>query len=155
MKPENRFIKRVHDALHPDVYREKMFNPLRGGTPDVYYEGPVAFWTEYKWMPKFSAHIDVSPRPKGGTGRLTGLQMNWLVRSWDNKQCPWVVVGSPTGCVVLTDPSQWQKGISRDEAQVLSVQELARRIERKCGLEFSPKQQPAARRSTRSSSSQP
>lgn len=132
MKPEARFIKSVHDVLCSDVYREKMFNPMRGGTPDcVYYgykQGPD-LWIEYKWHPAATwKHI---------TPKLSPLQMAWLMRAWDRGREPRVVVGFPTGCIVLREPAEWQDGIARDKAQVLSKQELARRIESRCGLQDS------------------
>lgn len=132
VKPESRFIKGVHGVLCSDVYREKMFNPMRGGTPDcVYYgyrPGPD-LWIEYKWHPTATwKHI----APK-----LSPLQMAWLMRAWDRGRAPWVVVGFPTGCIELREPAEWQDGIARDKAQVLSKQELAKRIETRCGLEGS------------------
>lgn len=134
MKPESRFIKKVHDELHDDVYREKMYNPLRGGTPDCVYYGFTPgpdLWIEYKWVKQFSVRVPIKPK-------LEPLQMAWLMRSWDRGRQPLVVVGSPTGCVVFVDPPQWLNGIDCGKAQVLSIKELARRIEDRCGLEHSP-----------------
>lgn len=131
MKPENRFIGNVHKKLHPDVYREKMHNPLRGGTPDVYYMGyRDDLWVEYKWEPKFpKKHL---------TPDLSGLQKVWLERAHDRGRKPWCVVGSPTGSIVLTDPRHWHQGIGMDEARVISIADLATEIQSRCGLESSP-----------------
>lgn len=68
MGPENRFIQRVHKHLDKAVYREKMHNPYRGGTPDVWYSGPKSdMWVEYKWN-------KARPTCKG----LSALQVKWL-----------------------------------------------------------------------------
>jgi hypothetical protein len=140
MKPENRFIAAVHKELHPDIEREKMFNPMRGGTADCNYAGFAdELWVEYKW------HLAQAWRRLKPT--LSPLQMNWLVKRYDRGREPWVVVGFPTGCIILRDPKAWKQGVARDEAQVLTKQELARRIETRCGLEHS-----AGQRSERSSS---
>ncbi len=130
MKPEARFIKSVHDQLCSDVLPDKMFNPMKGGTADVNYAGfKGELWIEYKWHPAAAwRHI---------TPTLSPLQRAWLMKRWDRGREPWVVVGFPTGCVVLLDPAEWQGGIDRDKAQVLSKQELARRIETRCGLQDS------------------
>lgn len=142
MKPENRFIKSVHDVLNNDVYREKTFNPLRGGTPDCVYYGYKKvqdLWIEYKWVKAFGKVIKAA---------LSPLQLSWLMRAWDRGREPLVVVGCPTGCVVLVDPAQWMNGVARGKYPVLSKHELARRIEDRCGLSDSPGSQPAASTST-------
>lgn len=143
MKPEARFIKSVHDVLSDDVYREKMFNPMRGGTPDCVYYGykPVQdLWIEYKWVKKFGKFIKA-------VKLLSPLQTAWLMRAWDRLRDPWVVVGCPTGCVVLRGPAEWAV-VARDGAQVLTKQDLARRIEDRCGLADSAEQHSEPSRST-------
>lgn len=148
MKPENRFISKVHDAISPDVYREKMFNPLRGGTPDCYYMGyKDTLWVEYKWVKVFPKKI-IKPA-------LSPLQKVWLARAHDRGQEPWVIVGSPTGSVVILDPRHWQQGIERAKARVYSIAEIATEIQDRCGLEFLPKVQSPPRPSTPPSSSAP
>lgn len=145
MKPENRFIAGVHKELHADVYREKMFNPMRGGTPDCYYMGfEDDLWVEYKYVQKFSKTIKPA---------LSPLQLVWLMRAADRDRKPWVVVGSPTGAVLLDDPAQWVQGVFREDVPVLTKQELARSIEARCGLEPSGREQRQQGTSTRRSSS--
>lgn len=136
MKPENRFIKSVHDVLNPDIEREKMFNPMRGGTADCNYAGWFdELWVEYKWKKSIKNGVDVSPRPKGGEGRLSSLQRNWLLKRHDRNRAPWVVVGSPEGCVILREPKQWAARVTG--LPVISKHQLAREIELRCGLESS------------------
>lgn len=139
MKPESTLIKHVHNLLHPDVYREKMFNPMRGGTPDCYYMGYADdLWVEYKWVKKLGPKPAISP-----------LQAAWLIRAWDRGRRPWVVVGSPAGCVVLREPQLW---LARVTDQPISRNQLAQEIELRCGLEHLPAQHSPAGTSTPSSS---
>lgn len=131
MKPESRFISNVHKKLHPDVYREKMYNPLRGGTPDVYYEGfKDDLWVEYKYVKSFPKRTNVF-KPD-----LSQLQLAWLMRAHDHGREPWVVVGSPTGSVILTEPCDWG-GDVWDEARVITIDALVTEIQKRCGLESS------------------
>ena len=53
-KPENTFIGSVHKKFGvKKPYFEKMYNPLRSGTPDVYYSGDAGqLWIEYKFIPR-------------------------------------------------------------------------------------------------------
>jgi len=106
-KPETTFINLVHKHLPASIYREKMNNPYRSGTPDVYYEGKGhkrgnVLWVEYKWIP-----YKISP-----------LQLKWLTRAHNNGLLAWVVVGwreSPrvTHCTILANPTMWDAKITK------------------------------------------
>lgn len=102
--PENRFIASVHKLLDKVVYREKMHNTYRGGTPDCWYSSFKAdLWVEYKWVAKL---------PKGQLiPALSALQYKWCTERYDEGRNILVVVGSPSGAVVLYNPIQWQLGI--------------------------------------------
>lgn len=125
-KPENNFIASVHKHLVPQVYAEKMYNPLRGGTPDVYYEGGKHLWVEYKF-------IEVPKRPETRiVPELSALQKLWLRRSFVATGRACVIVGCKAGGVVFSAPGTWEVGVSAQEFE-LALQrrdELARYIER-------------------------
>ena len=98
-KPESRFIERVHTRLPIAklFYREKMANPYRSGTPDVWYSGKNDLWVEYKYvaLPARAGsyiHFDVSP-----------LQKRWI----DNRRLEgrdvWLIVGSSVGGLIFRD----------------------------------------------------
>jgi hypothetical protein len=93
----------VHKHLPKEIYREKMHNPYRGGTPDVWYSGPKTdMWIEYKWQKV----------PKSGVlvPELSALQSDWLIRrTAEGRKC-YVIVGTPDGAHVLTRPLAWTKG---------------------------------------------
>ena len=107
-KPETGLINRVNRYLPKRVYHEKMNNPYRGGTPDLYYEGPNAcLWVEFKW------YDPVPPRIELIDNKLSRLQQAWLQRCHDNGRPCAVVVGAPAGCVIYPGTS-WQDTLDRD-----------------------------------------
>lgn len=104
-KPENAYIKRVHEHLPQAVYREKTFNRFRSGTPDVYYEGDKdCLWVEYKWHPN-------RPRSLHVTTKMTSLQERWLRRAHSNNRPVAVILGTPGGGVILAG-LMWQQVVS-------------------------------------------
>ena len=90
MGPENRFIQRVHKHLSRSVYREKMHNPYRGGTPDMWYSGPGGdVWVEYKWQKV--------PRSGVIAPDLSPLQLKWIIGRLSEGRNVAVMVGTPKG----------------------------------------------------------
>lgn len=88
MGPENRFIQRVHKHLDKRVYREKMHNAYRGGTPDVWYSGPRGdLWVEYKW----------ATGKKLKAPALSSLQLDWITKRRAEGRNVAVIVGTPRG----------------------------------------------------------
>lgn len=125
-KPENSFIASVHKHLVKQVYAEKMYNPLRGGTPDVYYEGGKHLWVEYKF-------IDVPKRPETRiVPELSALQKLWLRRCHVATGRARVIIGCKAGGVVLHSPEEWEEGMSTNAFNLVLYRrdELARHIER-------------------------
>jgi hypothetical protein len=108
-KQENTFIAGVHKHLPNGVYKEKMSNPYRGGTPDVYYEARFTLWVEYKFI-EVPKRADTLITPA-----LTPLQKDWLQRCYDNGHNCRVIVGSRAGGVVLGTPGTWLHGITAGE----------------------------------------
>ena len=125
-KPENNFIASVHKHLVRQVYSEKMYNPLRGGTPDVYYEGGRHLWVEYKF-------IVLPKRPTTPVrAKLSELQKLWLRRCYDSTGRASVIVGCKAGGVVLRTPEEWEKELTTAafSERVQRRDEIARYIER-------------------------
>lgn len=97
MKPENNFIARVHKYLPVPVYREKMHNAYRGGTPDVWYSSVARdLWVEYKYIQTI---------PKRGSTRipvdLSALQRQWIGNRLEEGRHVAVIIGSSQGGYVL------------------------------------------------------
>lgn len=104
-KPENRFIAGVHKHL-PRTYAEKMNNPWRAGTPDVWYSGDRGdLWIEYKFIERIPRSKDILPD-------LTPRQKRWLNNRFDEGRNVAVVLGTPTGGVIYRD-KEWL--IPRDQ----------------------------------------
>lgn len=96
VKPENTFIASVHKYL-TQTYHEKMFNPYRSGTPDVWYSGTKTdLWIEYKFIAKMPVKTDIELK-------LTELQKQWLKARYLEGRNVAVICGCKQGGVVFTD----------------------------------------------------
>ena len=111
-KPENTFIGSVHKHLPADgnPYREKNFNSMRGGTPDVFYSGKKrCFWVEYKF-------VEIPKRPDTLIQiECSALQLAWLRGRYTEGRSCLVIVGSKEGGVIITDPREWDQPIPAKE----------------------------------------
>lgn len=101
--PENRFIKSVNTKLPKEIYKEKMHNPYRGGTADMWYSGKHDAWVEYKW-------INAVPKKGVVIPDLSGLQKVWLRGRFEEGRTVYVVVGCPEGAIIFSDPADWEQG---------------------------------------------
>lgn len=123
-KPETLFIQKIHKTLDKKIYREKMNNPYRGGTPDVYYELPSGkiLWVEYKFIDKL---------PRAHVLRLSELQKRWLRRAYRNSVPVAVILGWKEGRtsngVIFTEPDDWVVTHKKDSIidRQMSVAEIA------------------------------
>lgn len=126
-KPENQFISGIHAHLK-DVYHEKMNNPFRSGTADVWYSGLNGdVWIEYKYIPLIpkSAHI----RPA-----ISERQRAWLLDRFTEGRTVYVVVGCPEGGVVIA-PQHFGSAYGPEEfrQRLLSRKQLAEWIREHTG----------------------
>lgn len=102
--PENSFIAGVH--RHVECYAEKMCNPYRGGTPDVWYSGSHRdLWVEYKFI-ALPARNDTFIVPA-----LSCLQTKWIKDRQAEGRNAAIVVGTKTGGCILS-PEIAKLGIS-------------------------------------------
>jgi hypothetical protein len=130
-KKETTFYTGVNNELHeldPEVYFEKMYNPLRGGTPDMYYEHRRNLWVEYKYV--------VTPAQARTLVRfdVSSLQNDWLTRNYDNGHEPWVIVGTHAGRVpmgvIVKEPREWRMGMTCDyfRGRLMTRKQIAQAI---------------------------
>ena len=102
VKPENSFISGVHKHL-PSIkviHREKMNNPYRGGTADMWYSGKLNdLWIEYKFLPRVPQRGIITPERFG----LSALQSDWLRGRYAEGRNVGVIVGCPKGGVIMRD----------------------------------------------------
>ena len=93
---ESEFTRKVNAILTKDygVYCEKMFNPMRGGTPDCWYskKGSPDVWVEFK----YHKTLPVRGRDVG----CSELQKRWLLARHEEGRKVFVVVGTPEGVAI-------------------------------------------------------
>jgi len=121
-KPENRFIAGIHKNL-PRTYAEKMNNPWRAGTPDVWYSGDRGdLWIEYKYIERIPRSLQILPD-------LTPRQKRWLNNRFDEGRNVAVVLGTPTGGVIYRN-KEWLTPMDNETLSGLVVpkDEIARWI---------------------------
>jgi hypothetical protein len=97
-------------------------NQYTGGIPDVWYSGQSDdIWIEYKYLPKLPVRADVNP-----TKMLSALQTQWLNSRYDEGRNVAVIIGCPTGGVLLLDKS-WNAEIPAKDfcALIKSTADLA------------------------------
>lgn len=118
-KPETTFTHSIHRHLPKEVYREKMANPYRGGTPDVWYSGNKRdLWVEYKFIPKLAVRVP-------NKIELSELQRLWLEARQVEGRNVAVIVGCPDGGVVLRSPFPREITTPDFQASLLSRKQLA------------------------------
>lgn len=107
MKPEARFVLRVHDKMR-GLHHQSMAFTYTNGTPDQYYDGSRRdLWVEYKWL--------AQPPQRSFVPKLSELQDQWLSRRWASGRNAWVIVGFPAtrqatlakAGFILIGPDQW------------------------------------------------
>lgn len=121
-KPENTFIGSVNRRL-PNTYAEKMNNPWRAGTADVWYSGGLGdLWVEYKYLARIPRSDEILPD-------LTPRQSRWLNNRFDEGRNTAVVLGTPTGGVIYRN-KEWLQPLTSTEltARIVSRDEIARWI---------------------------
>ena len=106
VKPESQFISGVHKYLASArvLHREKMNNPYRSGTADVWYSAKKNdLWIEYKFLPRVPQRGVVTPA-------LSEIQKLWLAGRYEEGRNVGVIVGCPAGGVILRD-LEWENPI--------------------------------------------
>lgn len=114
--PENTFIASLHRRLPAlgELYREKMANPYRGGTADVWYSAKRDLWVEYKFIVVPKRPDTIIDLIGGKKPMLSALQQEWLNSRFDEGRNVWVIVGCKEGGVVFCGKS-WMKPITTRE----------------------------------------
>ena len=115
-KPETLYMQKLHKHLPEFLYKEKMNNPYRGGTPDVYYEGNAdILWVEYKYLPSLPPTFTLT-NPKGATS-VTSLQAKWLRRSFENGRNTLVILGIANEGGIIFGVPELDTTYTREELQ--------------------------------------
>lgn len=114
-KPETAFIGSVHKHLPGSIHKEKMNNPYRGGTADVWYSARngLDLWVEYKFVKVLRKKGVIVPD-------LSDLQFLWLSNRRNDGRNVAVIVGHPDGGVILP-PILWKPGMEADAFRAASM----------------------------------
>lgn len=119
-KPETTFTASVHRHLPRSLHVEKMNNPYRGGTADVWYSSKKDIWVEYKFevLPKRDntiVPIDTSE-----------LQKGWLNGRYSEGRAVFVVVGCKEGGVIFADLA-WNSPLNKQQflERLMTRQQIA------------------------------
>ena len=131
-KPETRYYTAVHKLLPRTVHREKMHNPYRGGTADVWYSGNLDdLWVEYKWLATLP-----KTAPTCLDRLLSPLQQQWLTGRHEEGRNVVVILGTPEGAWVFEGVS-WKEPLSPDVIRThgLTKQSVAEYIKKRTQLQ--------------------
>lgn len=131
-KPETSFIRGVHRHL-PRTHCEKMNNPWRSGTADVWYSGDRGdLWVEYKYIERI-------PRSEAILPDLTPRQKRWLKARYGEGRNVAVVLGVPRGGVIYRN-MDWLRPLDTEALTQLVVpkDEIARWIYSQVGATQCP-----------------
>ena len=82
-----------------------MSNPYSSGTADDWYSGTKTdLWIEYKFLARVPQRASVwLTNPNVKAPMLTYLQADWLAQRYAEGRNIWVIIGCPTGGVLLRD----------------------------------------------------
>lgn len=123
-KPESTYKNSVHKYLPEKVHKESVGSGYSKGTPDCWYDGcSYDLWIEWKYaskIPKTLNLLNTTP-PK-----LSVHQQEWLSRAHKNGRNIIVIVGFPTGSLILHD-LEWMQPLSKQliETRLISRKQTA------------------------------
>ena len=127
MKPERRFRQSITKYLK-ELYVWSINDSWHAGVPDHYYSGTRGdLWAEYKYLPTDRASFDLTRPPK--TPKLSRIQQHWLNSRHDEGRNVCVIVGMPTGGVILIN-KEWMEPVIVEH--IYTREEIAREILRIC-----------------------
>lgn len=96
---EHSFVRSIHNALHPDVYKWKIHDTYTGGVPDAMYAGPAGLlFVEYKYVKTLPARDDTVIRHS-----LSALQCSWLERMKPSTNVALVLGVADTAIIIVDD----------------------------------------------------
>ena len=128
MNPERRFRTSVNKHLR-SIYKWAVHDTYEPGVPDQYYSGSHGdLWAEYKYLPKDVTKFDLTRPFK--SPKLSRTQQLWLNNRREEGRRVCVIVGMPSGGVILVDDT-WMAPFFVE--QLLTRKEIAAEILRICG----------------------
>jgi len=128
LKPERRFRQSITKYLKGKLYVWAINDSWHAGVPDHYYSGSGAdLWAEYKYFPTDKARFDLTKPDKNP--KLTRIQQEWLNKQHDRGRNVRVIVGMPSGGVILLN-KEWMEPVTVHN--IATREEIANEILRIC-----------------------
>lgn len=131
---EHSFIKSFHKKLDPSIKIWKIYDPYQGGVPDALMFGSAGqmLFVEYKYVKALPKRNTTIIKPA-----LSAQQSEWLKDKTARNINVLVVLGTQDGVVLFHAPYEWDNGIPRSKAVVITPKEAARTIAMLLGVEES------------------
>ena len=122
---EHSFVKSFHKRLHDDIKIWKIYDPYQGGVPDAMLFGRngLACFCEYKYVRSLPKRETTIIKPA-----LSAQQSLWLNDKISRGLLARVILGSEDGVVIFRTSCEWDKGFTRQEAEILDPKEAAAEI---------------------------
>ena len=133
---EHTFIKAFHKKLDPRIRVWKIYDPYQGGVPDALLFGCAGqmLFVEYKYKKALPKKETTNIRPA-----LSAQQSEWLKEKTARGIPILVVLGTQDGVVLFRAPNEWDEGVIKKEANVITPQEAAGTIATLLGVKDSVK----------------
>lgn len=113
-KPETTFVRAINSKLKT-THCEKMSNPYRSGTADLWYSGEAGdLWVEYKYIPRI-------PRTKSILPDLSARQKEWLDSRCAEGRNVAVVLGIGRDSAVIYRKGAWNTPLTDDQLQARCI----------------------------------
>lgn len=135
-KPESTYRSSIVKLLKGSgIYTWGIHDSYTSGVPDHYYSGSGgSMFAEYKYLPKDTLKFDLTRPPK--SPKLSRLQQEWLNSRHHEGRHVCVIVGMPSGGVILVDGA-WMTPVFAD--RILTRKEIAAYIMEICLSETGPR----------------
>ncbi len=96
---EHSFVRSIHNALSPDVYKWKIHDTYTGGVPDAMYAGPAGvLFVEYKYVKNLPKRDDTVIRHS-----LSELQRAWLDTMYQSTPVALILGCEDTALIIVDD----------------------------------------------------
>lgn len=96
---EHSFVRSIHNALSPDVYKWKIHDTYTGGVPDAMYAGPAGvLFIEYKYVKILPKRDETIIKHS-----LSALQTQWLDRMKQSTPVALILGCEDTALIIVDD----------------------------------------------------
>jgi hypothetical protein len=123
-KPETVYYRSILKLLPRGLYVEKMYNPLKGGTPDLWLSGTADdLWLEVKFVNPIPVHVPIRIYKI-----LSPLQRKWLSDRYTEGRNTAVLLGTPKGSIIIENKDWEVLDVLAAETEWLDKQQIANHL---------------------------